>query len=571
MDTNQTVCKDLIYRAMEDARERIIAAFGRAMDSGALPVAVLPDFTVEIPADPSNGDIAANAAMACARVMRKKPLDIAEAVVDELSLEGSFFVRAAAKAPGFINLFFRREWFSRVVSTVLELGDMYGHTNYGNGEKVMVEFVSANPTGPMHMGNARGGALGDTLAGALDAAGYDVTREFFVNDAGNQLEKFGYSLEARYMQHFLGEDAVQFPEDGYQGEDIKDYAVQCAGRFGEELLGMDSEDRRKALLGYCLPRNIQRMEDDLLKYRVNYQIWFYESILHDKGTIAKVISILKEKGLTCEKDGAVWFEATKLGGEKDEVLVRRNGLYTYFAVDIAYHYNKFVERGFSTVINLWGADHHGQVARLKNAVSALGVENTNFELLIFQFVNMVKDGLPYRMSKRTGRAITLADLLDEIPVDAARFFFIRQGMGAPIDFDLDLAVSQTPENPVYYVQYAHARICSIIKKLKEDGVEIRTASAQEPGLLCTAEETALIRLLAQYPGEIIKAAVRRDPSRLAHFLTELAGQFHKFYTACHVRCGDEKLMQARIALCLAAKTVFYNLLTLLKISAPESM
>jgi len=423
----------------------------------------------------------------------------------------------------------------------------------------------------MHMGNARGGALGDTLAAALDAAGYDVTREFFVNDAGNQLDKFGDSLEARYLQHFLGEDAIAFPEDGYQGEDIKDYAAQCAERFGKELLDMESGDRRRSLIDYSLPRNVQQMEDDLLKYRISYHIWFYESILHDNGTIAKVVSILKDKGLIYKNDGAVWYRATQFGGEKDEVIVRRNGTYTYFAVDIAYHYNKFAERGFSTVINLWGADHHGQVARLKNAVAALDLKNANFELLIFQFVNMVKDGQPYRMSKRTGRSITLADLIEEIPVDAARFFFIQQGIGSPIDFDLDLAVSKTSENPVYYVQYAHARICSILRKLKEEGIETRTATAEELSLLTAPEEIELIRLLAEYPGEIIKAAVQRDPSRLAHFLKELAGRFHKFYTACHVRCGREDLMQARIALCVAAKTTFYNLLTLLKIDAPESM
>lgn len=565
------VHKDMVYRAGEELRGLIAAAVKKAAARGLLPGAELPDFAVEIPADTSRGDFASNAALAGAKAFEMQPRRLAEVIVSCLDFGGGSFSRAEAAGPGFLNFFLRESWFPAAVSAILELGDSYGRTNYGRGKKVMVEFVSANPTGPMHMGNARGGALGDCLASAMDAAGYDVTREFYVNDAGSQIEKFGLSLEARYLQILRGEDAVPFPEDGYHGDDIRDLAREYAGRFGDKLLAADSERRRRELVGFGLPRNIGRLEEDLLAYRVSFERWFHESELHRNGTVNLVLSRLEERGLTYKKDGAVWYRATEFGGEKDEVLIRQNGHATYFAADIAYHYNKFETRGFAKAVNLWGADHHGHVARLKGAMDAIGLSGDNLDIVLFQFVRLIKEGEPYKMSKRTGRSVTLGDLLEEIPVDAARFFFISRESGSVIDFDLDLAVEQSSKNPVYYVQYAHARICSILKKLEAEGIAPRTCAREELALLREPEEIGLIRHLARYPGEIISAAERYDPSLLAGYLTRTAALFHKFYTEHRVRMEDEKLMQARISLCRAAQTVLANLLGLLKISAPESM
>lgn len=563
---------NFVQDAMSEVESLLRNAFAKAMEEGKLPQAEIPAFTVEIPAETSHGDFASNAAMVSARTFRNAPVKIANILTECMDFSAARYIeRVEIAGPGFINFFVSARWFSDIVAGVLTAGAEYGRSDYGKGEKVMIEFVSANPTGPMHMGNARGGAIGDCLAAAMDACGYDVTREFYINDAGNQIEKFGCSLEARYLQIFKGEDAVEFPEDGYHGEDIRERAQQYAQEHGDSLLNVSAEERRQALVDFALPKNIAKLKADLEKYRIVYDVWFPESRLHQSGAVKAVVDDLTARGLTYEKDGAVWYKATEFGGEKDEVLVRANGNPTYFTADIAYHKNKFADRHFERVINVWGADHHGHVARLKGAMDAIGLDGSKLDIVLMQLVRLMKDGEPYRMSKRTGKAITLSDLTDLVPIDAARFFFNMREPNSTLDFDLDLAVEESSQNPVYYVQYAHARICSILKNLAAQNIHPRTCTEQELELLCAPEEKELIRALAQYPQEIINAAKNYDPARLTHYLVEVATLFHKFYNACRVQGEDEALMQARISLCMAVRVVVANLLDLLKITAPEVM
>ena len=405
----------------------------------------------------------------------------------------------------------------------------------------------------------------------MDACGYDVTKEFYINDAGNQIEKFGLSLDIRYQQLYKGEDAVELPEDSYHGEDIKERAQQFAEIHGDSYLEKSEEERRKALVEFALPMNVAKLKSDLEKYRIVYDVWFPESTLHNSGAVKAVVDHLSDRGLTYEKDGAIWYKATEFGGEKDEVLIRANGNPTYFAADIAYHKNKFADRGFNRVINVWGADHHGHVARLKGAMDAVGLDGSKLDIVLMQLVRLMKDGEPYRMSKRTGKAITLSDLTDLVPIDAARFFFNMREPNSTLDFDLDQAVKEDSSNPVYYVQYAHARICSILKNLSAQGIEAKECSIADLEALKTAEERELIRKLALCPQEIINAAKNYDPARMTHYCVELATMFHKFYTNCRVQGEDEVLMQARISLCMAVKTTLCNMLELLKITVPESM
>lgn len=565
----------MMSNPVSDIKQSITALVRAALDaaaaSGTLSAcAELPAFVVEIPADTSHGDFATNAAMVCARTFRCAPRKVAEAICQNLVLEGSGIERVEIAGPGFINFFLSQGWFSEVVHSVLAQGDAYGRTSFGSGEKVQVEFVSANPTGPMHMGNARGGAIGDCLAAALDWAGYEVTREFYVNDAGNQIEKFGRSLEARYLQIYQGEDAVEFPEDGYHGDDIKARAQEFADLHGNRLVQADGPDRRRELIGYALPKNIEKLRQDLESYRIAYDVWFLESTLHN-GAIDQAIQRLSDRGMTYEKEGALWYKATENGGEKDEVLVRANGFPTYFAADIAYHYNKFAVRGFDRVINVWGADHHGHVARLKGAMDAIGLDGSKLDIVLMQLVRLMKDGKPYKMSKRTGKAVSLTDLIEEVPVDAARFYFNMREPNSTFDFDLDLAIEQSSQNPVYYVQYAHARICSILRKLAEEGVSPRACTADELDAMDRPFETELIRCLARFPQEIVETARSYDPAKLTKYAVEAATLFHKFYDKCRIRGEAEPLMQARLNLCLAVRTVLRNVLTILKITVPESM
>lgn len=559
-----------VKTAENQLRQAVLDALGQAVAAGELPAEPIPAFGIEVPADRAHGDLAANVAMVSARALHRAPRQIAEAILAHLSLTGTYLERAEVAGPGFLNFFLSPSFYAAVVAEVLEAGAQYGRSDFGGGKKVMVEFVSANPTGPMHMGNARGGALGDCLASVLDAAGYDVWREFYVNDAGNQIEKFGLSLDVRYQQHFRGEDAVELPEDAYHGDDIREHAENFAAIYGDKYLDAPEAERRAALVQYALPLNIEKMHRDLEKYRIVYDEWFRESVLHNDGELKATIDLLTEKGMTYEKDGALWYKASEHGGEKDEVLVRANGDPTYFAADIAYHRNKFA-RGFDTCIDVWGADHHGHVARMKGAMDAVGLDGSRLHVVLLQLVRLMQNGEVVRMSKRSGKAIQLADLLDEVPVDAARFFFNLREAGSQMDFDLGLAVEQSSSNPVYYVQYAHARICSIFKNLQADGVTPRACTAQELARLTEPAEKELIRHIAAYTGEIIEAARDYDPARITRYCMDLAGLFHKFYNSCRVKGEEEPLMQARLALCEATRTTLRNALSMLKIAAPETM
>ena len=566
---------DSLQKAIENAMHAAIAA-------GDLPQAELPDFTIEVPADTSHGDFATNAAMAGARAFHSAPRKIADAIVKHLSLEGTYFDRCEIAGPGFINFFLNRRFFGDVLKDVHRLGKEYGRSDYGKGKKIMVEFVSANPTGPMHMGNARGGALGDCLASVLDAAGYNVWREFYVNDAGNQIEKFGLSLSVRYQQLFAGENAPELPEDSYHGEDILDLAKAYADENGDSLMEKTEEERRAALVAFALPRNIAKMKADMKKYRIEYDEWFLESSLHESGAVKAVVDLLAEKGLTYEQDGAIWYKGADFTAKyakvknkddeqpKDEVLVRQNGNPTYMTADIAYHKNKF-DRGFDRCIDIWGADHHGHVARMKGAMDAIGLDGEKLDVILMQLVRLMKDGQPVRMSKRTGKAIQLADLLDEVPVDAARFLFNMREASSQMDFDLDLAVQQDAQNPVYYVQYAHARICSLFRKMEENGVTVRECTDEGLAKLTAPEEIELIRHISSYTDEIILAAKDYDPARITRYVITLANLFHRFYNACRIAGEEEGLAAARLLLCEAVSTVICNVLHMFKISAPESM
>ena len=560
----------LAAQATRDLRQIILDALGRAVAEKALPMEPAPDFTIETPADPSHGDFATNVAMVSAKAFHMAPRKIAEALSPNFEFSGTYFEKFEIAGPGFINFFLSPRFYAAVLQDIEALQDGYGRSDFGKGKKINVEFVSANPTGPMHMGNARGGALGDCLAAVLDAAGYQVSREFYINDAGNQIDKFALSLDIRYQQIFKGEEAVPMPEDCYQGADILERAQEFAGLNGDGYLEKSQEERQKALVDFALPKNIAKMQSDLKKYRIEYDTWFHESVLHNDGEIQDTLKILTEKGMTYELDGALWYKATDFGAEKDEVLVRKNGNPTYFAADIAYHRNKF-QRGFDRCIDIWGADHHGHVARMKGAMNAVGLDGSKLDVVLMQLVKLVRNGEIVRMSKRTGKAIQLADLLDEVPVDAARFLFNMREANSQMEFDLDLAVQQDAQNPVYYVQYAHARICSILKALEKDGVVKRACSEEELLLLVQPEELSLIRHLAAYTGEVVSAAKDYDPARITRYVIDLANLFHKFYNACRVKGEEDSLCQARLTLCVAVKTVIHNVLTMFKISAPESM
>ena len=559
----------LVKQTEEQLKNIIIAAVNKAVADGELCEAELPQFIVEKPADKKNGDFSTNIAMAGARVFRKAPKMIAEAIVSKLDLSSTLFERAEIAGPGFINFFLLDEYYSKIVEDVVESGEEYGRSDFGKGKKVIVEFVSANPTGPMHIGNARGGAIGDCLASVLDAAGYNVWREFYVNDAGNQIEKFATSLEVRYLQA-CGRD-VEMPEDAYHGADITDHAKAFKAEYGEKFADVSSGERRKALVDFALPKNIAGLEHDLKQYRIVYDNWFRESSVHADGSVNKVLEELKAKGVTYEQEGALWFKASEFGNDKDIVLVRSNGLPTYIVPDIAYHYNKLVTRGFDKAIDVLGADHHGYVPRMKAALTALGIDSDRLDCVIMQMVRLVRDGETIKLSKRSGKAITLNTLLEEIPIDAARFFFNLREPNSHFDFDLELAAKQSSENPVYYVQYAHARICSILRKAEESGVSLEKPSLDELNLLSSDEERELISHLSSLTEEIVASAKQYDPARITHFVVELATLFHKFYNARRVMCDDEGLMKARLYLCTAVKNTIKNILVMLKIEAPEKM
>lgn len=561
---------DTIKSAEEQLHEIIISALSRMTADELIPQTPIPSFKIEIPANKKNGDFAANVAMVSARAFHKAPKQIAEMILQNIDLDGSYFEKAEIAGPGFLNFFLSNAWFSESVKAPLQEKENYGKSNIGNGKRVIVEYVSANPTGPMHIGNARGGALGDGIASVLDYAGYDVTREFYINDAGNQIKKFGISLEARYLQHF--DPSVEIPEDAYLGADITEHAENFIKIYGDKYLNSGSEERRKALVDYALPLNEQGLERDLKKYRIVYDNWFKESTLHADGSVKKVIDTLKEKGATYEKDGAVWFKATDYGADQDFVIVRANGIPTYVVPDIAYHYNKLVTRKFDRAIDIFGADHHGYVPRLKAALKALGVDASKLDVILMQMVRLVRDGETVKLSKRSGKAITLVTLLDEVPIDAARFFFNLRQADSHFEFDLDLAVKNTSENPVYYTQYAHARICSLVRQLEEIGVKPDFDDIKSLELLTSPSEKELARTIAEFPSVIEKAAKKYDPSELTKYAIDIASKFHKFYDTSSVKnAGDDRLRNARLLLSMSAGQTIANVLGILKISAPEKM
>ena len=578
-----------IQEARAQVAELTQAAYLRAVEAGKLPAGAEVKATIEIPKDTSHGDYASSYAMAGARALHQAPRAIAQTIVDHLDLEGSYFQKVEIAGPGFLNFTLGPKWYQAVLADVEREGTGYGSNSEGGGEKVMVEFVSANPTGPMHMGNARGGVLGDTLANVLKRDGCDTWKEFYVNDAGNQIHKFAVSINARYIQLILGEENFPFPEEGYHGEDIKELARAIHDAHGDSWKELPEEERLDKMAEYGLSVNIPKMQEDLKKYGIVYDQWFFESSLHESGYVAETVQMLTEKGWTYEKDGALWLNTTQLLKEKfmregktqeqvdkldlkDDVLRRANGFYTYFAADIAYHRNKLAVRGFDKAINIWGADHHGRVARLQAALDGLGLDGSHrLVIVLMQLVNLMQDGKPVRMSKRSGKAIALHDLLDEISVDAARYFFNSRASTSPLDFDLDLAVREDSENPVYYVQYAHARICSLLSRLAEEGEKVPAAEAVDASVMTTPEELALIKALAQYPEEIHLAARDYDPSRINRYLVALAGDFHRFYNACRIKGEEPTVLSARLKLADTVRAVLANGMGLLGVSAPEKM
>ena len=579
---------NMIENAKNSVNALLAAACERAVEKGQLPAGAALSGTVEIPKDTANGDYAANHAMTGARALRMAPRKIAEALVENLDLAGSWFDSVEVAGPGFINFRLGERWYGDVLRAVCAEGADYGRVDVGKGQRVMVEFVSANPTGPMHMGNARGGVLGDALASVFERAGYEVWREFYVNDAGNQIEKFASSIDARYRQLLLGEDAVDFPADGYQGEDIKELAKAFYDEHGDSFLDRSVEERHAVMARFGLDRNIPKMQADLRRYGVVYDEWFFESSLHDSGYVADSVAKLTERGYTYEKDGALWLKTAQILTEnllragkkqadidklelKDDVLKRANGFYTYFAADIAYHRNKLAERGFDLAVNVWGADHHGHVARLKGALDALGLDGEHrLQIVLMQLVKLMSDGQEVRMSKRTGKAISLTNLLDDIPVDSARYFF-NSRPESPVLFDLELAQRQDNENPVYYVQYAHARICTLLAALAAEGHAVPEAEGISAACLTDPSEKELIKQLAALPEEIRLAARDYDPSRVNKYVTELAARFHRFYTSCRIKGAEPGVLEARLLLADCVRRVIAISLAVIGVSAPEKM
>jgi len=579
---------NMIRSAKDQIAELTRNAYLAAAEEGLLPAGVETPVPVEIPKDTANGDYTTTFCLAAAKAMRKNPREVAQTLAARMKLDGTYFKSVEIAGPGFLNFRLGDAWYADVLAAVEAGGAAYGRGDGLRGTRYMVEFVSANPTGPMHMGNARGGVLGDTLASVLDWSGAEVWREFYVNDAGNQIEKFARSIEARYLQLILGEDAVEFPEDGYHGDDIRELARAFREEHGDGFADCDGEERRAALARFGLARNLPKMQADLARYGIRFDEWFYESSLHESGYVAETVQALTDAGRTYEKDGALWLKTAEIIREslvragkkredadkldlKDDVLRRANGFYTYFAADIAYHRNKLAVRGFDRVINIWGADHHGHVARLKGALDALGLDGMNrLDVVLMQLVKLVRDGETVRMSKRTGKTISLADLLDEIPVDACRWFFNTKP-DTQMEFDLGLAVREDSENPVYYVQYAHARICSLLRALADEGFAAPPAADVEIALADTEQERELVKALSAFPEEVRMAARDYDPSYINRYLVSLAGTFHRFYNACRIKGEADGVIAARLKLAEATRQVLRNGLGILGVTAPESM
>ena len=552
--------KDLLKKKVADA-------YALAVKDGALPEADIVDFDVEVPKERANGEFSTNFSMKNVKLLKKAPFMIGNEIVTRID-KGEFIADVCVAGPGFINFKMSPVYYASLVDNILSLGDNFGKTDTYGGKSYLVEFVSANPTGPMHMGNARGGIIGDCLSSVLAWAGADVKKEFYVNDAGNQVMLFGESLYTRLYQLVNGEDSIEFPDDGYHGDDIKVLAKEFCDINGADILNDTKEAVVEKLVAFGLEKNIARMQSDLEKYKIVYDKWFRESTLHKSGYVAETIELLEKAGALYENEGAKWFKATDYGCEKDEVMVKANGFYTYYAVDLAYHRNKFVERNFENCINVLGADHHGHTIRYKAGMKAPGIDPDRLQVVLMQLVRLMRDGEVVRMSKRTGKSITLSDLLDEIPTDAARFFFNMNRCESVMDFDLSLAVKQDSDNPLYYVQYAHARICSILRTLETDAKAVKGCNGYDYN---TDAEKELISVLSVFPCEVLYAADNFEPSRITKYVIDVASAFHKFYNACRIKGEADDVVNARLALVVSAKTVIKNALTLMNIEAPEKM
>ena len=549
--------KEILAQSIKDAAQR-------AIEAGTVKAGELPTVVLEVPPQKEFGDFATNFAMQAARSLKCNPRMVAQAVADNLNC--AYIDKTEIAGPGFINFYLKQDWIYSLLSNILAQGDAYGNLQQENPEKIQLEYVSANPTGPLHVGHGRGAAVGSALANLMKAAGYDVTREYYINDAGNQIENLAASVNARYLA-LMGVEC-EFPENGYHGVDIIDTAKRIVKIYGDKFMQMEEEDRLHEFKTLALKEKLAALKEDLQAFNVDFDVWFSEKTLHEEGRIKAACDYLLERGYMYEKDGALWLKSTEYGDDKDRVVIRDNGIPTYLAADIAYHRDKF-ERGFDHVINLWGADHHGYIARMKAAVGALGYSPEQLEVLILQMVSLYRNGELVKMSKRTGQSVTLNELIEEVGTDAARFFFIMRSIDSQLDFDLTLATEKSSDNPVYYVQYAYARICSILRQIAEENIAI---DEKAPLTSLTAEvEINLIKKLGEYPELIAGAAKERAPHRVAHYVYELASLFHSFYNQCRILGVEPEVQQARLLLVIAVSHVLKHALDILGISAPERM
>ena len=554
----------LLEQKKETLKQEIKQAVIRA---GLALETEIPEILLEVPREKEHGDWATNIAMQLTKVARKNPREIAAQIVEQLDKEKSHIEKIDIAGPGFINFFLDRSFLVDVLEEIDRQKDQYGQSDAGKNEKVNVEFCSANPTGSLHLGHARGSAVGDALCNLLEAAGYDVTREYYINDAGNQIDMLALSLEARLLEQ-LGQPA-EFPENGYRGQDVIHIAKELAEQEGDRLLKMDREERIQKLREYGKKRLLEKIREDLAGYRVEFDVWFSETSLYESGAVEETLKALKERGYTYEKDGALWLKSTEFGDDKDRVLVKKDGSYTYLTPDIAYHRNKF-HRGFDRLINIWGADHHGYIARMKAALASLGYNPDQLEIVVTQMVKLYQNGELVKMSKRTGKAVTLVDLMDEVGTDAARYFFVMRSPDTHLDFDMDLAVSKSNENPVYYVQYAHARVMSVFRQAAEKGLT-PSKDRQDLKMLTEEQEYDLLEKLGSFQGEIAASAAQLAPHKLVRYLHELASEFHRYYNAHRVISDDIKKSRARLALLGGIAQVIRNGLKLIAVDAPERM
>jgi arginyl-tRNA synthetase len=551
--------KDLLQKAIYQAAHKAIA-------DGVFVSQELPQIILEVPPKKEFGDFATNFSMQAARAAKTNPRVIAEAIVARM--QETWLEKAVIAGPGFINFYLKSDWLYTMLADILTQGENYGNSQVGKKQRVQVEFVSANPTGPLHVGHGRGAAVGSALVNLLKAAGYDVASEYYINDAGNQIDNLAASVHARYLE-LLGKE-VEFPADGYHGQDIIDTAQRIIGKDGEKYLSLPVAERLSAFKEIALQEKLSALKADLAAFNVQFDVWFSENTLHQSGALQETCQVLKGNGSIYEQDGALWLKSTACGDDKDRVVIRDNGIPTYLAADIAYHRNK-LERGFDQLINIWGADHHGYICRVKAAISSLGYSPEQLEVLIVQMVSLYRSGQLVKMSKRTGQSVTLSELIEEVGTDAARFFFIMRSLDSQLDFDLDLAKSTSNENPVYYIQYAYARIASIFRQAAEEGITLEKIDYTKLGLLVSECEIDLIKKLGEYQEEIADAAKERAPHRIARYVHDLAGQFHAFYNQCRIKGVDPELQLARMGLALAVQTTIRHALGILGISAPEKM